>query len=76
MAAKRHQRGRADIDCVRAKRDRATTSALERILPPAMIDTSSRIHSSRRRWSTAASASSMGIPTLSRMRAGAAPVPP
>lgn len=32
--------------------------------------------SSRSRWSTAASASSMGIPTLSRIRVGAAPVPP
>ena len=35
-----------------------------------------RMPSSRSRWSTAASASSMGMPTLSRMRVGAAPVPP
>ena len=51
-------------------------SAEDLIEPPATTDTFPRIPSSRSRWSTAASASSMGMPTLSRMRAGAAPVPP
>ena len=52
------------------------TSALLRILPDAMIEMLSRIPSSLRRLSTLASASSMGIPTLSLIRVGAAPVPP
>ena len=51
-------------------------SALERMEPPTTKDTFSRMPSSRSRWSTAARASSMGMPTLSRMRVGAAPVPP
>ena len=53
-----------------------TTSALERIDPPTTRLTRSRMPSWRRRVSTAASASSIGMPTLSRMRVGAAPVPP
>ena len=49
---------------------------LTRPEPPTTSETSSRMPSSRRRVSTSASASSMGMPTLSRMRVGAAPVPP
>ena len=53
-----------------------TTSAALRMLPPTMRDTLLRIPSSRSLWSTAANASSIGIPTLSRILVGAAPVPP
>ena len=53
-----------------------TTSAEVRIEPLATTLTVERIPSSRRRWSMEASASSTGTPTLSRMRLGAAPVPP
>ena len=53
-----------------------TTSAELRTDPPATRLTLERMPSSCRRLSTEASASSRGMPTLSRMRAGAAPVPP
>ena len=53
-----------------------TMSELFRILPPTTSDTLPRIPSSRRRLSTDARASSIGIPTLSRILVGAAPVPP
>ena len=53
-----------------------TTSAALRRVPEATRLTVERMPSWRSRSSTAARASSMGMPTLSRMRLGAAPVPP
>ena len=53
-----------------------TMSAELRNEPAATSETVPRMLSSRNLWSAAASASSMGSPTLSRMRVGAAPVPP
>ena len=53
-----------------------TTSAELRMEPLATKLTVERMPSSRKRWSMAARASSTGMPTASRMRLGAAPVPP
>jgi len=53
-----------------------TTSAEQRVPPATTMEASFLMPSSRRRWSTEARASSMGMPTLSRIMAGAAPVPP
>jgi hypothetical protein len=53
-----------------------TTSALPLMLPPATRETSDLMPSSLSLWSTLARASSIGMPTLSRILVGAAPVPP
>ena len=66
----------AILDMDATQRKAAAAAAEERTEPPMTTETWSRMPSSRRRWSTAARASSMGMPTLSRMRVGAAPVPP
>ena len=52
------------------------TSEALLIEPPTTNETLFLIPSSRSLWSTEASASPMGMPTLSRILVGAAPVPP
>ena len=69
---------RAAVPMATASAPRAmalTMSALLRMVPLATRPTWLRMPSSRRRLSTAARASSMGMPTLSRVWVGAAPVP-
>jgi len=53
-----------------------TTSALQRIPPAAMMEHLFLMPSPRSLRSNEDMASSMGMPTLSRMALGAAPVPP
>ena len=72
MATERKQRAGRDVARVRAERDGFQRSAALRMEPPTTTEIWSRMPSSRRRWSTAASASSIRMPTLSRMRVGAA----